>query len=285
MFDALEPRCLMSVAYDSSTGTLAIVGTDHADSIIFSEEILHPTGQHVLRLHFNGVNTDYKRGSVKLINISAGKGADTVILGTINIPSRIDGGPGDDALSGGDAKDTINGQGGNDYVYGRKSSDKLTGGLGYDLILGGPGDDHIIPLSDDNGDDTISGGRGSDTVDYTDYPTPVFAYVGGTVQNVKESDMLLVGIETIIGSAFDDRLVNSTPNPMLLVGGAGNDTIIGGSGPDTINGGSGTDSMSGNGNKDVFIANDAEKDTINGGSGADTADLIDVGLDVVTNVP
>ena len=161
----------------------------------------------------------------------------------------------------------------------------MTGGLGYDLILGGPGDDHIIPLSDDNGDDTISGGRGSDTVDYTDYPTPVFAYVGGTVQNVKESDMLLVGIETIIGSAFDDRLVNSTPNPMLLVGGAGNDTIIGGSGPDTINGGTGTDSMSGNGNKDVFIANDAEKDTINGGSGADTADLIDVGLDVVTNVP
>src|SRR5581483_2385764 len=149
---------------------LTITGTDHADSVIFSEEILHDTGKHVLRLHFNGETTDYKRGSVSSISIDTGAGADTVILGTINVPSRIDGGPGDDKLSGGDERDTINGQGGDDYVFGRKGSDKLTGGLGYDLILGGPGDDRIIPLSDDHGDDTISGGRGTDTVDYTDYP-------------------------------------------------------------------------------------------------------------------
>ena len=285
MIDLLEPRRLMSVNFDPNTGALAIVGTPHADAIIFSEEILHPSGQHVLRLHLNGVITDYKRGSVKSISIKGGTGGDTVILGTINIPSLIDGGKGDDKLSGGDAKDTINGQGGDDYVYGRKGSDKLSGGIGYDLILGGPGDDHIVPLSDDHGDDTISGGRGVDTVDYTDYPVPVFAYVGGTVINVKESDKLLVGLETIIGSQFDDRLVNSTPNPMLLEGGAGNDTITGGSGPDTIDGGAGTDQMNGVGNKDTFIANDGEKDTIDGGSGADTADLIDAGLDVVTNVP
>ena len=131
MLDLLEPRRLMSVSYDAASGALTIVGTDHADSIIFSEEILHDTGKHVLRLHFNGDITDYKKGSVTSISINGGKGADTVILGTINIPSRIDGGPGNDALSGGDDKDTINGQGGDDYIFGRKGSDKLTGGLGY----------------------------------------------------------------------------------------------------------------------------------------------------------
>ena len=93
MFDALEPRCLMSVAYDSSTGTLAIVGTDHADSIIFSEEILHPTGQHVLRLHFNGVNTDYKRGSVKLINISAARAPTPSSLARSTFPLALTAGP------------------------------------------------------------------------------------------------------------------------------------------------------------------------------------------------
>jgi Ca2+-binding RTX toxin-like protein len=285
MLELLEPRRFFAVAYDPATGALAITGTDHSDAVIFSEEILHDTGKHVLRLHFNGDITDYKRGSVSSITIDTGTGADTVILGSIKVPARIDGGPGDDKLSGGDERDTINGQGGDDYLFGRKGSDKLTGGLGYDLILGGPGDDKIVPLSDDSGDDTISGGRGSDTVDYTDYPTPVFAYVGGHVDHLKESDRLLVGIETILGSAFGDRLVNSTPTPVLLMGGLGDDTITGGSGRDTLDGGAGADILKGMGNKDVFVANDGEIDTIDGGSGADTADLIDAGVDVVTNVP
>lgn len=283
-FDLLEPRRLFSVAYSPATGALTIVGTDAVDTIIFSEEILHTTGRHVLRLHENGEVRDYKRGSVSSIDIDTKGGADTVILGTINVPSNIKGGAGDDKLSGGDEIDVIDGQGGDDYIFGRKGKDTLTGGLGYDLILGGPGSDTIIPLSDSNGDDTISGGKGIDTVDYTNYPMPCFAYVGGTVPNVRESDKLLVGLETIIGSQFDDRIINSTPKPMLVMGGAGNDTLTGGSGPDTLDGGAGTDLMKGVGNKDVFIANDGEADTIDGGSGADTADQIDLVADVVSNV-
>lgn len=285
LFDSLEPRSFLSVTFTPETGRLAIVGTEEMDTVIFSEEVNHKTGKHLLRLHFNGEDTDYKRGSVTSIEISTLGGADTVILGSIDVPSHIDGGAGDDKLSGGDAKDTISGQGGDDYCFGRKGSDRINGGTGYDLLMGGPGTDFITPFSDDLGDDTISGGKGSDTVDYTDWPEPLFAYVGGTMDNVKESDKLLVGIETILGSAFDDRIVNSTPRPMLLIGGAGNDTITGGSGQDTLNGGAGTDLLRGMGNKDTFIANDLEKDTLDGGSGADTADLIDAGLDVVTNVP
>src|SRR3954470_23734275 len=190
MIDLLEPRRLMSVSYDSATGALSVVGTPNKDSVIFSEEIMHGTGKHVLRLHFNGTNTDYKRGSVSSITIDTLAGADTVIIGSVNIPARIDGGAGDDALSGGDADDTINGQGGDDYCFGRKSSDRITGGLGYDLLMGGPGTDFITPFSDGNGDDTVSGGKGMDTVDYSTLPEPLFAYVGGTMEKHKESDKL-----------------------------------------------------------------------------------------------
>src|SRR5436190_13270164 len=132
--DLLEPRTLLSVGYDSATGALTVVGTPNIDTVIFSEEILHKTGRKVLRLHFNGQVSDYKRGSVKSISIDTLEGADTVILGSINVPSHINGGAGDDKLSGGDGIDVIDGQGGDDYIFGRRGKDSLTGGLGYDLI-------------------------------------------------------------------------------------------------------------------------------------------------------
>jgi Ca2+-binding RTX toxin-like protein len=285
MFEHLENRSLYSVSYDETTGALTVTGTPGKDRVIFSEEILHETGKHVLRLHYNGAVQDFKKGSVRKIDIQTFEDDDLVILGTINIPSTINGGTGNDSLSGGDDKDVIDGGEGDDYIYGRKKADTLTGGPGYDLILGGPGNDQVIPFSDSFGDDTVSGGKGIDVVDYSNWPEPLFAYVGGTMEKHKESDKLLVGIERIIGSAFDDRIVNSTNRAMKLDGGAGNDTIIGGSGRDTITGGAGTDLLQGNGGKDLFVANDNEADTIDGGSGEDTVDPYDLGLDLLSNVP
>ena len=285
MLEQLENRALFSVTYDETTGALTVVGTPGKDRVIFSEEILHITGKHVLRLHFNGTVRDYRKGSVRKIDIQTLDGDDLVILGTINVPSTLNGGAGDDSLSGGDDKDVIDGGDGNDYLYGRKDADSLTGGQGYDLILGGPGSDRIVPFSDSLGDDTVAGGKGMDVVDYSNWPEPLFAYVGGTVEKHRESDKLLVGLETIIGSAFDDRIINSTPKPMVLEGGAGNDTITGGSGSDTINGGVGKDLLQGMGRKDLFIASDSESDTLDGGSAADATESFDLGLDLVANVP
>src|SRR5437773_2191969 len=51
---------------------------------------------------------------------------------------------------------------------------------------------------------------------------------------------VLLNIENVIGSAFDDVLTgNALAN--VLTGGAGNDTLNGGSGADTLIGGSGND--------------------------------------------
>src|SRR5262245_20337849 len=69
MFEHLENRSLYSVSYDQTTGALTITGTPGKDRVIFSEEILHETGKHVLRLHFNGTVQDFKKGSVRKIDI------------------------------------------------------------------------------------------------------------------------------------------------------------------------------------------------------------------------
>jgi Ca2+-binding RTX toxin-like protein len=285
MFDLLEPRRLYSVSFNLASHTLSVVGTDHMDAIIFSKVTDTQSGKRFIRLDVNGDVTFHKLNAVKLISVDGLAGADTVILGGLHIPASIVGGLGDDKLSGGSANDTIEGGGGDDYCFGGKGADSITGGLGYDLLMGGAGSDVITPFSDGLGQDTISGGKGIDTIDYSTATEPLVAHVGGIFTDSTESDKLLVGIETIIGSAFDDVIVNSTPKPMLIQGGAGNDTLTGGSGPDTLDGGTGTDQLNGNGGADTFIANDGEKDTIDGGSGVDTADLIDAGIDVVTNVP
>ncbi len=284
LIDLLEPRRLLSVNFNASTGTLTVVGSDKVDSVQFGEEIRHPGSHNVLRLHFNGQASDFIEGSVKLIDIDTKGKADTVILGTINIPSHIVGGSGNDSLSGGDANDTIDGQGGNDYVFGRGGTDLMSGGIGYETIEGGVGNDRLIPLSDNNGDDTIEGGSGTDTVDYTNYPTKMFAFIGGSVSHLQESDKLANDIEIIIGSALNDTITNSTRRPMDLIGGAGDDTILGGSGNDTIDGGTGRDLLQGVGGKDSFRAQDGAVDTIDGGSGSDTILTSDAG-DVVTHVP
>jgi Ca2+-binding RTX toxin-like protein len=71
---------------------------------------------------------------------------------------------------------------------------------------------------------------------------------------------LTSGNDTIIGSAFDDRLSGGDGNDSLF-GGAGNDALSGGTGNDTLNGGIGNDVLSGGLGDDTLI----------GGDGADTA--------------
>ena len=78
LIDLLEPRQLLSVSFNSTTGTLTVVGTDNVDSIVFSEEIKHPTKQNVLRLHFNGQTSDYTESAVKLIRVNAMAGLDAL---------------------------------------------------------------------------------------------------------------------------------------------------------------------------------------------------------------
>jgi Ca2+-binding RTX toxin-like protein len=254
MYEGLEPRRLMSISLDPATGNLTIIGTNNADSLEFSEEYVPVSNKHVLRLHVNGKQIDYKWAAVKSMTIQTLGGNDTVILGSIPMGARIEGGDGDDILSAGDGKDSIFGGNGNDYCFGRDNHDYIEGGPGYDMLLGGNGNDRILPFSDSKGDDTVSGGSGNDTVDFSKAPAAVIVFIGGNVDKHLESEKVGGDFETFIGSPFADRITNSTSNSMHILGGAGNDTIVGGTGRDTIEGGPGNDSLSGAGGDDVLIA-------------------------------
>jgi len=149
--------------------------------------------------------------------------------------------------------DTLNGAGGNDDLYGGAGNDSLNGGAGNDYITGG------------TGGDTIDGGSGTDTVSYQDSGAAVDVDLGfhdGSIYIVGIGTLtatggdadgdILVNVENLIGSAYDDHLRgNSLSND--LNGDAGNDQLEGRDGNDTLTGGAGNDTLTGGAGADLFI--------------------------------
>ncbi|MFD2175825.1 beta strand repeat-containing protein [Rhodobacter lacus] len=134
-----------------------------------------------------------------------------------------------DALKGNDLANFLSGGAGNDTLSGGGGNDQLLGGLGADVLDGGSGTDIASYAASAGGVSVdLSSGIG----------------IGGDA----EGD-ILSGIETLIGSAYADR----------LTGDAGDNTIFGGTGNDNIHGGAGDDTLRG----------DAGGDTIDGGDGID----------------
>jgi len=133
-------------------------------------------------------------------------------------------------------------------LNGSNFNDSLTGDAGANRLDGGLGDDLLI------------GGGGVDTADYSDAAAGVIVDLKtGIVSGGAGADSLS-GIETIIGSAFNDRLTSFT-SANLLDGGEGDDQLNGFGGDDNLSGGLGNDLLIGG----------AGNDQIDGGAGRDTA--------------
>jgi Ca2+-binding RTX toxin-like protein len=109
------------------------------------------------------------------------------------------------------------------------------------------------------GDDVVVGGVGIETVSYRESPGRVQVNLeSGTAREWSADDSfatddILIDIENIIGSSFDDRLIgasSATHSPQLannfLSGLAGDDVIDGLSGDDILDGGPGNDTLNGN---------------------------------------
>jgi Ca2+-binding RTX toxin-like protein len=125
-------------------------------------------------------------------------------------------------------------------VIGSNFNDTITGDAAANSLTGGAGNDTINGLG---GNDTINGGTGIDTASYDTLAAGVFVSLAlqGSSQNTGAAGSdLLISIENLIGSAFNDTLEGDIANNSLASG-AGNDTIFGSGGNDAINGGSGTD--------------------------------------------
>lgn len=222
----------------------------------------------------------------------------------------IDGTPGDDLIFAAPASDIVNGQAGNDILLGEGGDDRLFGGAGEDILLGGNGNDVLAGdagrdllmggadrdlLYGGGGDDLLIGGSDIDTL-YGGAGNDVLSGVEITPADQTDPDLLEVAnqINTLIdlrhgvSSFFSDRVtrsvisanverptfeggLSSPPNPDILQGGEGADTLFGDYGDLLVGGG--TDSA------DLFVAvmrSNAEPVTI---GDFDPADRIEIDPD------
>ena len=193
-------------------------------------------------------------------NILYGGGSEDGVLG----------GDGDDIIFGGEGDDTLYGEGGNDVIY------SGNGGLegGRSDIRGGDGND--VVFAGDVAEDIV-GGDGFDTVNYrlSTSGVEIDLVVGNGFTGYAEED-ILIGIERVFASNFDDRLDGSSDGDHLygfngddvINGFEGDDVIVGGNGADTLSGGSGNDNIVGGAGDDILQGGPG-RDTLTGGAGAD----------------
>jgi Ca2+-binding RTX toxin-like protein len=195
-------------------------------------------GRHVVRGSGNieGTNgDDFIIGSSGNDTIRAKYGKDTVCAGA-----------GEDIVYGGGLDDYLYGEGGNDELFGELQDDKLHGGSGRDLLVGGHGVDEMFG---EEGNDWLRGGTNKDVYDggmnendndvasfVTATPSGSHAGgVNGVVVNLSgetqagvlaheargEGNDEVKGIESVVGSPFNDVIVGSGRPNQHLYGGMG----------------------------------------------------------------
>lgn len=173
------------------------------------------------------------------------------------VACQVTGTPGDDTLVAGPGQAAC-GLGGNDTLIAEPGALALSGGEGDDTFEVG----RATGMQ-------VEGGPGIDTATYADARNPVMVCPAGFDQGLfsggmdspEDGDATMWGVENIVGSPFDDRLLgDGVAN--TLTGGGGNDWIGGGPGDDVLRGGPGAD---------LFASADGAHDSINGGIGGDRA--------------
>ena len=174
----------------------------------------------------------------------------------------------------GDAR--LNGTGNalDNMITGNDGANRLNGGDGDDVLIGGAGDDWLIGGV---GADTLDGGAGVDTASYDASAAGVTVLLGASGSG-PDGDVL-ISIENVVGSRFDDTIVGDAGDNRLtggtgndgLTGGDGADKLFGGAGDDVLDGGAGDDWIDGGSGVDLIVAGDG-KDVVVGGIGDDTLD-------------
>lgn len=141
-----------------------------------------------------------------------------------------------------------------DYLFGTLATDPLVlgGAGGADVLIGGAGDDLFLSGAEAS---LMQGEAGVDTVSYANSDAAVEVdLANGTSSGGHAEGDVLVGIENIIGSAYDDVLIGDDGNN-VLIGGAGDDVLIGGDGDDIylFNLGDGADVIMDSGGMDRIV--------------------------------
>jgi Ca2+-binding RTX toxin-like protein len=140
--------------------TLRVRGTEANDGIALRLAAGNPAVVQVDLGDNGSADFSFPRAAIERISIKARGGNDRVRIDDGNgaftnaIPTRIDGGPGNDAIAGGAGPETLKGGPGNDTIDGNGGNDLSDLGAGDDTFVWDPGD----------GSDTIEGNDGTDTM-------------------------------------------------------------------------------------------------------------------------
>jgi Ca2+-binding RTX toxin-like protein len=125
---------LMTVPNPNGSGNaLYVIGTAGGDIIQ-----VKPSGTSSFQVVRNGQNLGtFALSSYRRLIVRGQGGDDRIEVDrTLNLPSILDGGPGNDVLLGGAGADVLLGGAGNDQLYGRGGRDILIGGTGADQLYG-----------------------------------------------------------------------------------------------------------------------------------------------------
>jgi predicted lipoprotein with Yx(FWY)xxD motif len=162
--DAMNSRFFKHPKFNH--GLLTIAGTAASDKITVRLKAKDP-GTLQIDVGDNGsADFAFKRKQIAHMIINGLAGDDLVRIDETNgvftdsIPTRIDGGAGNDTIAGGSGAETLLGGDGNDTIDGNKGNDAAQLGAGDDVFVWDPGD----------GSDVVEGQDGSDTMRFNGAP-------------------------------------------------------------------------------------------------------------------
>lgn len=159
-----------------------------------------------------------------------------------------------------------------DRLVGDSGGNALVGFGGDDVLDGGEGGDSLEGYA---GDDVLRGGPGNDWAGFMDSPAPVHADLRtGTATG--EGDDVLLSIEGLFGSYYDDVLLGDGGDNDFIGGVGGNDRIVGRGGDDIVYRYYGENVVSGGrGNDTVYYEFQGTVDLVTGKAvGTDFSDSI-----------
>ncbi len=210
-------------------------GTDTADYSAATGAVLVNLGATQINSSNFGINPSTLVGA----GTSAGvAGADTLVSIENLVGSAFN-----DLLVGSADANTIQGGAGNDVIAGGARDDQLFGGEGADTFNSGAS--ATSGNLNGAGNDLMDGGAVLDRLNYLDANTVNYGAAGtgitlnlqtGTSTDGNGGTDMLVNINFVAGSGFDDSLTGSTDLIFeIFTGGLGDDTIDGGAITDTLN--------------------------------------------------
>lgn len=151
-----------------ASGTLAVTMENGRNNSFY---IRNGSSSTSYLITYNGANYDVARSDVSRIRVDGGDRNDNIdISSSLNVPTTLNGGAGNDTIKGGSGPDLIDGGAGSDYILARDGNDTVRGGGGSDSIWGGNGDDYLYGSGNgriygEAGNDFIDGGGGSSVAD------------------------------------------------------------------------------------------------------------------------